>query len=197
MKNLWRSPEMNGKEKKRKKRIVLLFMITFVILMGGIWLYIDTTPQRENQKIAAEDQVERLAGSEITFTLYQESSYTVQGVLNTNSATLTIKTNRSVSNARVPAYALDNCKVGDVDYRSNIKNVIITDNFNSIGNWAFYDYSNIISINIPNTVTSIGQSAFRSCSSLESLTLPSGITLLHRSLSENTARKRYLYLPMF
>jgi uncharacterized repeat protein (TIGR02543 family) len=57
---------------------------------------------------------------------------------------------------------------------SDIKNLVITDDITSIGNYAFYDNS-LTSLTIPDSVTSIGIWAFTS-NSLASLTIPNSVT---------------------
>ena len=63
------------------------------------------------------------------------------------------------------------------DYESNttVKEVIIPQGLETIGDRAFRGCANIESIEIPSTVTSIGESAFSNCNSLTSIELPSSI----------------------
>ncbi len=62
------------------------------------------------------------------------------------------------------------------EYRSLIKEVVISDSVTSIGFCAFYSCENLTEITIPDSVTSIGHSAFSSCDSLTEVTIGSGVT---------------------
>ncbi len=62
------------------------------------------------------------------------------------------------------------------EYRSSIKNVVISDGVTSVGAGAFYYCGNLTSVTIPDGVTSIGADAFRGCSSLASVTIPGSVT---------------------
>ena len=57
-----------------------------------------------------------------------------------------------------------------------IFNLVIPDDINSIGDYAFYDCKGLTSVTIPNSVTSIGESAFECCWSLTSVTIPNSVT---------------------
>ena len=50
--------------------------------------------------------------------------------------------------------------------RKLIRNINISDNCTSIGDYAFYKYENITSINFPTNLVTIGQRAFSYCYSL-------------------------------
>jgi len=58
---------------------------------------------------------------------------------------------------------------------SKIKNVIIGNNVESIGNSAFYNCTGITSLNIPDSVKSIGGRAFYNCTELENLTIGNSV----------------------
>ena len=58
----------------------------------------------------------------------------------------------------------------------SLKEVIISDGCDSLGDYAFSGCDSLTSITIPNGVTSIGEEAFYSCSSLTSITIPNGVT---------------------
>ena len=56
-----------------------------------------------------------------------------------------------------------------------LKNTIIPESVESIGNSAFSHCENIMSITIPESVENIGDSAFSFCESLKSITIPKGV----------------------
>ena len=84
------------------------------------------------------------------------------------------------------------CKINFTDETSNpitnahnlylngelVTDLVIPDNVNSIGDYAFCDCSSLISVTVPNSVTSIGDSAFCDCSSLTSVTVPNSVTTI-------------------
>ena len=57
-----------------------------------------------------------------------------------------------------------------------IKDLVIPNSVESIGNSAFSGCSGLTSVTIPNSVTSIGNSAFSGCSGLTSVTIPNSVT---------------------
>ena len=61
-------------------------------------------------------------------------------------------------------------------FGTQVKEYIIGDEVQSIGNHAFNSCSNLTSVTIPNSVTSIGTSAFIGCSNLTSVTIPNSVT---------------------
>ena len=61
-------------------------------------------------------------------------------------------------------------------YGSQFTTLIIGDNIEKIGNYAFYNFNSLTSVTIPNSVTSIGVDAFCSCSSLTSVSIPDSVT---------------------
>ena len=64
------------------------------------------------------------------------------------------------------------------DIASNIgtvKEIIISENVKSIGDYAFYGCSGLTSITISNSVESIGNYAFSGCSELTSITIPNSV----------------------
>ena len=56
-----------------------------------------------------------------------------------------------------------------------VKDLVIPNSVNSIGDYAFYNCSGLTSITIPNSVTSIGVWAFCGCSGLTSVTIPNSV----------------------
>lgn len=84
------------------------------------------------------------------------------------------------------------CKINFTDETSNpitnahnlylngelVTDLVIPDNVDSIGDYAFYDCSSLTSVAIPNSVTSIGNYAFMHCGSLTDITIPDGVTTI-------------------
>lgn len=66
-----------------------------------------------------------------------------------------------------------------IESKDLIEKVVIEDGVESIGEYAFYDFTSLTSIEIPNSVTTIGSNAF-SQSSIESVALPENL----QSISE-------------
>ena len=56
-----------------------------------------------------------------------------------------------------------------------LTNITISDNVESIGNYAFNGCTKMTSITIPNSVESIGNNAFYNCTSLTSITIPNSV----------------------
>ena len=61
-------------------------------------------------------------------------------------------------------------------YGEEVKDLVIPNSVESIGNYAFQSCSGLTSVTIPNTVTSIGGCAFMKCSGLTSVTIPNSVT---------------------
>lgn len=61
-------------------------------------------------------------------------------------------------------------------FGEQVKNYILGDDVNIIGNFAFYNCSLMTYITIPNNATNIGNSAFYGCSALSSITIPESVT---------------------
>ncbi len=61
-------------------------------------------------------------------------------------------------------------------FGSQVKDYILGDDVNGIGDYAFYNFSSLASINIGNGMTSIGYAAFYNCSGLTSVTIPNSVT---------------------
>ena len=57
-----------------------------------------------------------------------------------------------------------------------IKNIVLPNSVNSLGNGSFKDCSDLENITIPNNVTNIGESAFSGCSSFKKITIPNKVT---------------------
>ena len=63
----------------------------------------------------------------------------------------------------------------------NVKNITIPNSVTNIGESAFYNCSSLTNITIPNSVTSIGELAFLDCSSLTDITIPNSVTNIGES----------------
>ena len=58
----------------------------------------------------------------------------------------------------------------------SVKEIILGDEVESIGGYAFYYFRGLASVTIPNSVTSIGRFAFNGCEGLTSVSIGSGVT---------------------
>ena len=86
-----------------------------------------------------------------------------------------------------------NSKIIETDYTSSNRpsstwlrsskftELILGDNIEKIGSYAFYNYSSMTSVTIPDSVTSIGNNAFYNCTSLENTTIGNGVTAISSS----------------
>ena len=70
--------------------------------------------------------------------------------------------------------------------RMYIKEVVISNDVTSIGDYAFYCYKELASITIPDSVTSIGKFAFSECSNLADITIPDSVTSIGKSAFSGT-----------
>jgi hypothetical protein len=59
--------------------------------------------------------------------------------------------------------------------RNRIKEVIVSDNITSVGDYAFAKCKNLEEVSLPNSLAHIGSHAFYDCTSLEKLTVPSSV----------------------
>ncbi|MCQ2077841.1 MAG: leucine-rich repeat protein [Bacteroidaceae bacterium] len=73
-----------------------------------------------------------------------------------------------------PIYYSHNLFINDVE----VKDLVIPEGVDTIGNYAFYYCSGLTSITIPNSVTTIGEEAFFYCSGLTSITIPNSVTTI-------------------
>lgn len=76
-----------------------------------------------------------------------------------------------------PIYYSHNFYVNDVE----IKNLVIHDDVDTIGNYAFYGCESLTSVSISNSVTTIGEKAFAECYGLTSLTIPNTVTTIENN----------------
>lgn len=62
------------------------------------------------------------------------------------------------------------------DLYGHLRQVIITDGCDSIGDFAFFECDNITSITLPDSIKTIGNGAFYSCDLLSSITIPNNVS---------------------
>ena len=67
---------------------------------------------------------------------------------------------------------------GTMDYRGQIKKIVIKDGVNNIGSYVFVGCKNVTSVEVAETVTSIGNYAFQWCSGIRIMNLPGGLNNL-------------------
>ena len=63
-----------------------------------------------------------------------------------------------------------------IDYKNDIKKVVIEDGINYIGGDTFKDHTNLKTVTIAQSLTGIGYRAFSGCTSLTSITIPNNVT---------------------
>ena len=78
---------------------------------------------------------------------------------------------------------------------TELTDLVIPDNTNSIKNYTFCGCSGLTSITIPDSVTTIGSSAFRYCSGLTSVTIPDSVTTIGSSAFENCSGLTSITIP--
>mgnify|MGYP004656269215 CR=1 FL=1 len=71
-------------------------------------------------------------------------------------------------------------------YQSSVKNVVLPEGLEKIGNSAFWSNKALESINFPSTLLDVGDTAFEYCSVLDGIALPDGITHIGVSAFYNT-----------
>ena len=76
-----------------------------------------------------------------------------------------------------PMYYSHNFFINDVE----VKDLVIPEGVEAIGNYAFYLCKGLTSVTIPNSVTEIGSSAFLGCSGLTSVTIGNSVTTIGSS----------------
>ena len=80
-------------------------------------------------------------------------------------------------------------------FGSQVKEYIIGDSVNSIGDYAFFKCDELSSITLPNSITSIGKNAFLNCTSLTSLTFPSGVKDIKARTCQGCSSLASIILP--
>lgn len=78
---------------------------------------------------------------------------------------------------------------------SNIKEVILPRQIESIGNYAFAGCKNLEQVNIPSNVSEIGEGAFRSCYELTKIELPKKITQIKYGTFSSCERLEDVSIP--
>ena len=107
---------------------------------------------------------------------------TYQYVLDRDSGKLTMA-GKEAGKTEVP----DNFEATE-EYYENIENsdvikdVVINEGVERIGNYAFEECKNLKTVIMPESLTEIGQGAFHSCASLESVTVPKNVTILNEDV---------------
>ena len=69
---------------------------------------------------------------------------------------------------------------------TSLKEVIIPNSVESIGDRAFRGCTNLKEVNIPNSVKSIGDEAFKDCSSLQTVIIPNSVESIGYKAFEGT-----------
>ena len=82
-----------------------------------------------------------------------------------------------------------------MDYRLDVKKVIIEEGITDIGTYAFYQFHNLEVIEIPSTVKSIKEYALNWCKSLRSITLPDGLVGLQQAAITQCQSLERLVIP--
>ena len=80
-------------------------------------------------------------------------------------------------------------------HSSGIKELIIPEGLESIGDYAFSGCSNLEKIMIPNSVTDIGESAFLGCISLESIVIPDSVIGIGEDMFSDCTSLKKVVLP--
>ena len=86
--------------------------------------------------------------------------------------------------------------IGESAFRnSNVKNVTLPQNLESIKSKAFYDCKNLEKVYIPQKVTEIREGAFENCSKLRTVSLPDGLIDIRASAFKNDKKLSEIELP--
>lgn len=72
---------------------------------------------------------------------------------------------------------------------SNLQEIILPENFENIGDYAFANCNNLTKIQIPNTVKNVGAYAFSNCSNLEYISLPGATNIGNYAFANTGAAK--------
>ena len=98
--------------------------------------------------------------------------------LDTDNMTLTISGNGPMLRYVDAAYTGSPFNPFHIQYRHDIKKIIIEEGVTSIGEFAFNYYSNLKEVSIPSTVESIGWGSFKDTPSLETIVFPKNLKKL-------------------
>ena len=87
--------------------------------------------------------------------------------------------------------------IGDQAFRSftGLTSIVIPNSVTSIGSNAFFSCTNLTSINIPNSVTSIGAYAFSRCTNLTSINIPNIVTSICAGAFQMCTNITSIYIP--
>lgn len=80
-------------------------------------------------------------------------------------------------------------------YCDMITEIILPSGVKSIGNFAFGSCKSLRSVNIPESVETIGEMVFEGCSSLRCITIPEGVTTLNRRVFKDCSSLQSVVLP--
>ncbi len=92
-------------------------------------------------------------------------------------------------------YREDMVTVPWLDYKADIKKVIVENGVTSIGDYAFEGCSNLAEITLPTGITAIGDYAFKNCDALVDITIPEGVTRLGDHAFADADGLKELILP--
>lgn len=136
-------------------------MITKIALFLFVFSGIVTSYNASAQTIIAQGE----CGTDLFWVLTSDSTLTISGSGNMNN------------------YFGDDAPWHS--YKNRIKTVIIGDEVNTIGSYAFYTISNIKSVTIGSSVTRIGQIAFSYCSGLTTVFIPNSVVTIEMAAFQN------------
>ena len=73
----------------------------------------------------------------------------------------------------------------------NLKEVVIPDSVNNIGEATFMDCISLKNVTIPDSVNNIGEVAFMGCESLKTVTIPESVKVIGREALGYLSSKQY------
>ena len=82
-----------------------------------------------------------------------------------------------------------------ISHPYSVKRVVLSEQFNSIDDWAFYKCRSLTSIFIPKGVTYIGSRTFAWCSSLKSIHISESVTRIGDRVLDGCSSLKSIYLP--
>ena len=80
------------------------------------------------------------------------------------------------------------------DYGLDLKNVVIQNGINSVGNYSFYTTA-VEHIDLPNTITSIGRAAFQGARQIKELSIPNSVESIGWGTFNNMASLTSIVIP--
>jgi hypothetical protein len=84
----------------------------------------------------------------------------------------------TISGSGAMADYTDESQAPWIQYRDEIKTLVVQDGVTTIGDYAFRGCTGLSGVTISNSVTTIGNSAFESCSKLTGVTIPNSVTAI-------------------